>query len=218
MVGEPLMTKPAGSQSNKLFSCPRCSSFVPIDSIRCPSCGANLAAAVARLAVEKALAATAEIGLPYEADRPLPRFGEFLLENGDITRAQLEAGLARQSAVPGQHRTIGQILLEMGAVNREQLDRASLAQVRQFQTALQESREQLASQTKRAQEMEEALVKIAGLTLNADRLAAEIPQQLRTLVGQLSNLAGADDISIRQVLAEMESCIRKLEEAGSSET
>ncbi len=168
--------------------------------------------------MEKVSAGVSEVGLPYEADRPLPRFGEFLLENGDITKAQLEAALARQTAVPGQHRTIGQILLEMGAVNREQLDRASLAQVRQFQTAMQESREQLASQAKRLQQMEEALAEIAELNLKTGRFVTEIGQQLRDLVVQLNNAIAADDVPIHQVLAEMESCIQQLDKAGASET
>src|SRR5262245_59794370 len=123
------MTQSQNLQSDKPFLCPRCNTPTSLNSIRCPNCGAHLATAIARAAVEKSASAKEEVGLPYEADRPLPRFGEFLLENGDITKAQLEAALTRQSAVPGQHRTIGQILLEMGAVNREQLDRASLAQV-----------------------------------------------------------------------------------------
>jgi hypothetical protein len=212
------MTQSPGLQSEKVFLCPRCNTPTSLNSIRCPNCGAHLATAIARSAVEKASASAGEVGLPYEADRPLPRFGEFLLENGDITKAQLEAALARQTAVPGQHRTIGQILLEMGAVNREQLDRASLAQVRQFQTAMQESREQLASQTRRTQQMEEALVKIAELNLSTGRLVTEISHRLHSLMDQLNSAVATDDLSIRQVLAEMDSCVRELEKATSSET
>src|SRR3990172_1715409 len=141
-MSECAMTSPESSPSDPSFPCPRCRSSISLANIRCPVCGVNLAVAVGQAAREMLFAGRQEVWLPYEADKYLPRFGEFLVKSGDITDTQLQAALERQKTAPGSHRTIGQILLEMGAVNRDQLDRASMAQIKQLQDTRRENKEQ----------------------------------------------------------------------------
>src|SRR5204862_5300562 len=129
-------------------------------------CKVELALAAA-LAERQVLAMKdAPAGSFYVTDIILPRFGEFLLKNGDITEAELEMALARQQEMGAQNRreTIGQILLKMGALTREKLDLASIQQVRQLQNALQQSNRQLEERvTARTQELKQALQKLAEL-------------------------------------------------------
>jgi predicted amidophosphoribosyltransferase len=108
--------------------CPQCSAPVKVDDSQCPRCGVDLALAAA-LAERQVLASLPRArDLPFVADVILPRFGEFLLNHRYITEDQLHAALIRQheSAAAGRKITIGQILLEMSAVTREQLEWASI--------------------------------------------------------------------------------------------
>ena len=173
------------TSTERPFVCPRCQTSTSLANIRCPNCGVNLGLAVARAAREILENHGADVSLPYEADRFLPRFGEFLLRQGDITTAQLEAALARQQLGSGQYRTLGQILLEMGAVNREQLDRASTAQIKEMQILLSEDRAQLAQQSKRIQQLESALADLAQLDLSAIDFVEGITQRLQSITVDL---------------------------------
>jgi hypothetical protein len=73
-------------------SCPRCKAPVPLDVLGCPKCGQ-----------------------PLRKQRLL---GEILLDEGIVTREQLETALAAQK------RRLGEILVEIGACKAEDLDRA----------------------------------------------------------------------------------------------
>jgi hypothetical protein len=170
------------------FVCPRCQTLTSLANIRCPNCGVNLGLAVARAAKEILENNAGDVSLPYEADRFLPRFGEFLLRQGDITATQLEAALARQQSGSGQYRTVGQILLEMGAVNREQLDRASMAQIKEMQILLREDRAQLTQQGKRIQQLEAALADMAELNLSSIDFVESLGQRLQSLKATLKQM------------------------------
>jgi hypothetical protein len=197
--------------TGKTIACPRCGASASTADIRCPSCGVNLALAVARAATEQLLAKRTDTGLLYEADRHLPRFGEFLLRNGDITESQLQAALQRQAGATGQHRTIGQILLEMGAVNREQLDKASLSQIGEFQQALTQANDRLAKQGARIRRLENALAEMAALNLSAVNLIDSARERLAAALLSLEKAQlGADDdalaalADLRQLAVELQ--------------
>lgn len=165
------------------FACPQCRTPVRAGDITCPNCGMSLVLA-AVLAERQVLAAMpAEAGAPYAADLILPRFGEFLVTNGDITEAQLQSALARQreEAARGVQKTIGQTLLEMGLVMREQLDRASLQQVQQLQNAFHHIIHQLEQHaTQRTHELQQALQQLTELNELKANFVASISHELRT--------------------------------------
>lgn len=163
-----------------LFSCPQCHTAVRAGDRTCGRCGVNLALA-AVLAEHHTLARIPNAGPPPLAN--LPRFGEFLIREGYLSPLQLKTALARQreAAAQGVQRTIGQTLLEMGLVTREQLELASVRQVRQLQAALEENNRQLEQRVReRTQALEDALRKLAELGEVKANLVANISHELRT--------------------------------------
>jgi len=174
--------------------CPQCSAPVKVDDSQCPRCGVDLALAAA-LAERQVLASLPRArDLPFVADVILPRFGEFLLNHRYITEDQLHAALIRQheSAAAGRKITIGQILLEMGAVTREQLEWASIQQVRQLQTTLQESNRQLEQcVNQNVQELRRALQKLNELNQLKANFVSTVTHELRT---PLSHIQGYRDL------------------------
>ncbi len=116
-----MTTKIPLPQTAPLYQCPQCRTPVRASDKTCPACGVNLALA-AVLAERQTLVNRPADTLPPLAD--LPRFGEFLVRQGYLSPNQLQAGLTRQreAATLGVTKTIGQVLLEMGVVTRDQSD------------------------------------------------------------------------------------------------
>ncbi len=197
------MTPTNDSATERSIVCPQCQTPTTLANTRCPKCGVNLVLAIAREARAALTPSTTGVALPYEADRFLPRFGEFLLRQGDITQTQLDAALARQKSGSGQNRTLGQILLEMGAVNREQLDRASLAQMKETQSLLKDTQAQLAVQGKRLKQMESALGDMAQLNASTMDVIETSAQRLQDAS---ANLRSSDmALELGTTLAELDS-------------
>src|SRR5574337_717421 len=174
--------------------CPQCGAPVTADDSQCPRCSVDLALAAA-LAERQVLASLSPTpARPFVADVILPRFGEFLLNQHYITEDQLHAALTRQreSAAAGRKPTIGQVLLEMGVVTREQLDWASIQQVRQLQTTLQENNRQLEQAVNQnVQELRRALQKLNELNQLKANFVSTVTHELRT---PLSHIQGYRDL------------------------
>ena len=178
-----LPASPTASVSH--FVCPQCQAQVDVSDAACPACGVDLvwAAALAERQVLATMPPTADA--PYKADLLLPRFGEYLLRRSYITEAQLQAALTRQreAALRGTQQTIGQTLSEMGIVTREQLDSASIEQVRQLQDALQASNRHLEHRvTERTQALQQALQQLAAIAELKSNLVGNLSHSLRSPV------------------------------------
>ena len=174
---------PGASSPSAKFACPKCQAVVGAADLTCPACGVNLAwvATVAERRVLEAIPST-EIA-PPPAAIALPRFGEFLLQRGIITGEALQAALdiQRANVGRGEQRTVGQILFEMGAVSREQLDHAGFEQVKQLQEALQQSNRQLEQKVaERTRELQLALQQLAVLSDLRVNFVTNISHILRT--------------------------------------
>jgi signal transduction histidine kinase len=160
---------------------------MPVDvrDVVCPACGVDLAWAAA-LAERQVLASMpSAAGTPFKGDLLLPRFGEYLLRRGYITDGQLSAALIqqREAALRGTQQTIGQALFEMGAVTREQLDSASIEQVRQLQDSLQAANRHLEHRvTDRTHALQQALQQLAALSELKSNLVGNLSHSLRSPV------------------------------------
>jgi signal transduction histidine kinase len=150
----------------------------------CPTCGINLA--LAAVLVEGYMRAGLPRAEPSRPARPmseLPRFGEFLVSQGYVTTAQLQAGLARQreAAALGAHQAIGHTLVSMGVMTPETLDQAGIDQVRQLQGALEENNRQLEQRViERTDALRAAVQQLTDLNELKANFVANISHELRT--------------------------------------
>jgi signal transduction histidine kinase len=127
----------------------------------------------------------------------IPRLGDSLVAQKIITEQQLQQALDVQAAdkIGGKPpRRVGQILIAMGVLKPEELDRAIAAMVVQLQTALQTSNRRLEDRVReRTVELSHALERLSELNqLKAD-FVANISHELRTpmthIVGYIDLLA-----------------------------
>jgi two-component system phosphate regulon sensor histidine kinase PhoR len=168
----------------------------------CQACGINLALA-AVLSERYTIANVPPPPVLPLRTSELPRFGEFLVGQGYITVAQLRAGLLRQreAAALGAHKTIGQTLVAMGVLTREQLELASIQQVKQLQTALEENNRQREQRVaERTQALEAAVRRLTELDELKANFIANISHELRT---PLVPLKGFTDLLLAGSLGQL---------------
>ena len=195
-----------------ITACPQCGKPIKADDIHCKSCGVNLSVAISMLELKILSVSTRPVifGEPYEADIHLTRLGEFLVKNGDITESQLQTALERQKSVSAQswRRSLGQILLEMGAVSREQLDLAALQQMRELRERLNEA---LVKRDQKVQRVHEQLSELKQVT-------RELHSSLKSVKAANNALAKAKLnekqrkvlLASKEAVSEMEASLKSL--------
>jgi signal transduction histidine kinase len=178
--------------------CPQCGASVPPGQSYCPECNVDLILytdLLFRQRLEEAL--TPPPAAPSSMEELIPRLGDSLVAQKIITAQQLQQALDVQAAdkIGGKPpRRVGQILIAMGVLKPEELDRAIAAMVVQLQTALQTSNRRLEDRVReRTVELSHALERLSELNqLKAD-FVANISHELRTpmthIVGYIDLLA-----------------------------
>lgn len=166
-----------------MYPCPRCRADVPAREATCPQCGVDLALAAVLMERLALSVIPAEPGVPFLGDAMLSRFGEFLMKKGYITSAHLDAALQRQREMSarGTRETLGQVLLEMRLMTREQLELASVEQVQDLQNALRQVNAQLEQRVaERTQELQAAYQRLTELDRLKGNFINNISHELRT--------------------------------------
>jgi signal transduction histidine kinase len=163
--------------------CPRCGATVAAGVAACTACGIDVALAAVLLERQALSVIPAGPGTPFVGDAMLSRFGEFLMKKGYITAGQLDAALARQRRLAGTgvKETLGQVLLEMRVMTREQLELASVEQVQELQRALRSANAQLEQRVAdRTRELEQAYRKLTELDHLKGSFISNVSHELRT--------------------------------------
>jgi hypothetical protein len=124
------------------------------------------------LAAKKSRARQDRIEEPVSPEMLVPRLGDYLLEMGVIRPDQLQHALdyQRANSIAGNPRMIGHVLVDLGYINRDTLDRVVTEQILALQSALKDSNVQLEKHVQqRTGALEWRLIQI--------RTAAEVAQR-----------------------------------------
>lgn len=144
-------------------------------------------------------------GLPMIPEILVPRLGDYLVENGEITSSQLAQALQYQKEreTSGSSIMIGQALRELGFIDAEILDQAVTVQILQLHTALRQSNRQLEQRVQeRTSELQRALNQLTDLNQLKANFIANISHELRT---PLTHIKGYLDILADGGLGELNS-------------
>lgn len=192
------------------WRCPVCYVAVTVSDTRCPNCQVTLAIAREAQTLQSASA-------PLLDDMKLPRFGEFLVHNGDITAEELQAALAHQDRVrlTGPAPALGVVLLELGFVTRDQLDRASFEQLRQLHEILQRANAELEQRVlQRTNELQRALNQVNQLNQLKSNFVMNVTHELRTPLARVLGYADLLDGQLGDLNADQQSAIQAIHKAA----
>ncbi len=168
------------------LTCPQCRAALDPQDTVCPACGANIA--LVTLLAEQHLFGQSKTGplRPTNVEQLVPRLGDYLLSQGYISEAHLQAALARKAAPGGGPRLIGQVLVDMGAITREKLDWVIARQIMELQGALMEANRTLERRVMdRTRELQAALDKLSEINQLKANIVANISHELRTPLTQV---------------------------------
>jgi len=113
----------------------------------------------------------------------IPRMGEYIVQKGLISEADLQRALAHQQdqTSTGKQYLLGQALMDLKMLDRDTLDQVVTEQIIQLRTALQASNRNLEQRVKdRTSELNDALQRLSELSKMKANFVANISHELRT--------------------------------------
>jgi signal transduction histidine kinase len=188
---------PEPSDSTPL-DCPNCGTAVPPGQQYCPECGVDIILytdLLFRQRLEEALAPSP--ASPSSVEELIPRLGDSLVGQKIITPEQLQQALdvqARNRRESGTTQRLGQILISLGMIRPEDLDRSIATIVMGLQKALQVANRKLEERVReRTAELSRALERLSELNQLKANFVANISHELRTpmthIIGYLDLMA-----------------------------
>jgi len=186
---------------NNTLSCPNCGELVDPRQQYCQGCGAPLALAAALAASSISFVPPADT--PITPEILVPRLGERLVDSGLLKPDDLQRALdfQKKQASKGKKILLGQALVKLGLVDRQQLDQAVTTQILQLQEALKQANLQLEERVqKRTFELETALSQLTELDRLKANFVSNISHELRT---PLSHIVGYLDLLRSEALGPL---------------
>lgn len=164
------------------FICTNCNLTLASKERICPNCRADMA--FAALFTERLINQAAQFPVAPSAGLEVlvPRIGELLIQQGQISPEALDAALKIQQerAQSDQNIRIGELLVELGYVSRENLNQVITEHVFQLQSALTLSHQRLEEQAQQqTNELQNALLQLAGLNKLQLNFVANVSHELR---------------------------------------
>jgi signal transduction histidine kinase len=120
---------------------------------------------------------------PLTPELLVPRLGEYLVRKGLITEADLQKALAYQAEkqLPSERVLLGQALMDLHLLTRQQIDQTVTEQIIQLRNALEDANRFLERRVEeRTAELQEALRKLSDLSQMKANFVANISHELRT--------------------------------------
>ena len=130
----------------------------------------------------------------------VPRLGEYLVQQGQISEDDLKQTLAfqKERSKNGQNLLFGEALTQLGFLEKSAIDRAITEQIIQFRSALENANRYLEQRVQeRTAELQDALRKLSELSQLKSNFVANISHELRT---PLTHMKGYLELLVLETL------------------
>jgi signal transduction histidine kinase len=176
----------------KHIPCPNCNQLISPEDRKCSHCHVDLAIAAVMAEHVMTTSPLFPVQQPMTPEMLVPRVGEYLVEEGYISPAELDRALVvqKEMAGSGQQVLVGELLVDLGYIDRNTLDKAITKHVLDLQAALAHSNQRLEEQVQqRTVQLQNALMKLSELNqlkLNfISNVSHELRMPMQFLIGYL---------------------------------